>query len=165
MLIREKIEVHGYFPLAAHILRAIKTQSQTLAGTIEWTLDPATRSVLDDLLTQEPRAGVTVPSKTSAYTLTLMKTLLQSTKPLKVNERVADFSLVRDLYHQLSRVLHTLALKPCGILYYAHTVIRSEIFQITRRDDPDRYLHLVAWLRLNVICRRGAHNTESSRLV
>jgi len=75
-----------------------------------------------------------------------MKQLSQSTKPSKVKERVADFSLVRDLYHQLSRVLHTLALKPRGILYYAHTVIRSEIFQITRRDDPDRYLHVVAFI-------------------
>ena len=146
VLIREKIEVPGYFPLAAHTLRAIKTQSQTLAGTIERTLDPATRSVLDDLLTQEPRAEETVPGKTSAYKLTLMKKLSQSTNPSKVKERVTDCSLVRDLYHQLSRVLHTLALKPRGILYYAHTVIRAEIFQITRRDDPDRYLHVVAFI-------------------
>ncbi len=67
VLIREKIEVPGYVPLAAHILRAIKTQNHTLAGTIKRTLDPAMRSILDDLLTQEPRAGETVPGKTSAY--------------------------------------------------------------------------------------------------
>ena len=34
-----------------------KTQNQTLAATIERTLDTATRAVLDDLLTQEPLAG------------------------------------------------------------------------------------------------------------
>jgi hypothetical protein len=39
-----------------------------LAATIERTLDPAARTVLDDLLTQEPLAGDTVPGKTSAYT-------------------------------------------------------------------------------------------------
>jgi hypothetical protein len=54
VLIREKIEVPGYFPLADQILSAIKTQNQTLATTIERTLDTATRAVLDDLLTQEP---------------------------------------------------------------------------------------------------------------
>jgi hypothetical protein len=48
---------------------------------------------LDDLLTQEPLAGDTVPGKTSAYKLTLMKKLSQSTKPFKVKERVADLDL------------------------------------------------------------------------
>jgi hypothetical protein len=35
-------------------------------------------------------------------------------------------------------------LNPEGIQYYAHSVIKSEIFQVTRRDDPDRYLHVIA---------------------
>ena len=61
VLIREKIEVPGYFHLADQILSAIKTQNQTLAATIGRTLDTATRAVLDDLLTQEPLAGDTVP--------------------------------------------------------------------------------------------------------
>ena len=37
--------------------------------------------------------GDTVPGKTSAYKLTLMKKLSQSTKPSKVKERVADLDL------------------------------------------------------------------------
>ena len=146
VLIREKIEVPGYFPLADQILSAIKTQNQTLAATIERTLDTATRAVLDDLLTQEPLAGDTVHGKTSAYKLTLMKKLSQSTKPSKVKERVADLDLVRGLYHQLSPALQAIALKPGGIQYYAHSVIRSEIFQLTRRGDPERYLHLLAFI-------------------
>jgi TnpA family transposase len=146
VLIREKIEVPGYFPLADQILSAIKTQNQTLAATIERTLDTATRAVLDDLLRQEPLAGDTVPGKTSAYKLTLMKKLSQSTKPSKVKERVADLDLVRGLYHQLSPALQAIALKPGGIQYYAHSVIRSEIFQLTRRGDPERYLHLLAFI-------------------
>ena len=94
ILIREKIEVPGYFPLAEHILRAINNHNQTLAATIEGTLDPATRAILDDLLTQEPLAGDTVPGKTSAYKLTLMKKLSQSTKSSKVKERGADLDLI-----------------------------------------------------------------------
>jgi len=42
--------------------------------------------------------------------------------------------------------LQALALKPGGIQCYAHSVIRSEIFQLTRRDKPDRYLHLLAFI-------------------
>jgi len=146
VLIREKIEVPGYFPLADQILSAIKAQNQTLAATIERTLDTETRAILDDLLTQEPLAGDTVPGKTSAYKLTLIKKLSQSTKPSKVKERVADLDLVRGLYHQLSPALQAIALKPGGIQHYAHSVIRSEIFQLTRRGDPERYLHLLAFI-------------------
>ncbi|MBV8176520.1 MAG: DUF4158 domain-containing protein [Verrucomicrobia bacterium] len=114
VLIREKIEVPGYFLLADQILSAIKAQNQTLAATIERTLDTETRATLDDLLMQEPLVGDTVPGKTSAYKLTLMKKLSQSTKPSKVKERVADLDLVRGLYHQLSPALQAIALKPGG---------------------------------------------------
>jgi len=90
--------------------------------------------------------GDTVPGKTSAYKLTLMKKLSQSTKPSKIKERVADLDLVQGLYRQLGPALQALALKPGGMQYYAHSVIRSEIFQLTRRNDPDRYLYLIAFI-------------------
>jgi hypothetical protein len=35
---------------------------------------------------------------------------------------------------------------PGGIRYYAESVLRSEIFQPTRRDDPDPYLHVIAFI-------------------
>jgi hypothetical protein len=146
VLIREKIEVPGYFPLADQILSAIKTHNRTLAATIERTLDTTTRTLLDDLLTQEPLAGDTVPGKTSAYKLTLMKKLSQSTKPSKIKERATDLNLAKGLYHQLNQVLQAIALKPEGIRYYADTVIRSKVFQLIRRDDPGRYLHLITFI-------------------
>ena len=151
VLIREKIEVPGYFPLADQILSAIKTQNQTLAATIERTLDTATRAVLDDLLTQESLAGGTVPGKTSAYKLTLMKKLSQSTKPSKVKERVADLDLVRGLYHQLSPALQAIALKPGGIQYYAHSVIRSEILFSLRAEAIPRGIYTFSPLLLTSI--------------
>ena len=98
------------------------------------------------VLSGRPLLGDTVPGKTSAYKLTLMKKLSQSTKPSKVKERVVDLSLVRGLYDQLSPTLQSLALMPGGIRYYAESVLRSEIFQLTRRDDPDRYLHVIAFI-------------------
>ncbi|HEX5481353.1 MAG TPA: DUF4158 domain-containing protein, partial [Terriglobia bacterium] len=145
-LIHEKIEVPGYFPIGGQILNVMKTHNRTLAATVERTLGTATRKVLDDLLTQKPLTGDTVPGKTSAYKLTLMKQLSQSTKPSKIKERMADWELVRGLYHQLGLPLQALALKPGGILYYARRVIQSEIFQLTRQNDPDLYLHLIAFI-------------------
>lgn len=146
ILIREKIEIPAYARLTKLILCAISRWSQGLASIIKHTLTQDVRALLDSLLTQEPLAGDTVPGRTSAYKLTLMKKLSQSTKPSKIKQRVADLDLAKGLYHQLNWVLQAIALKPEGIRYYAHMVIRSEIFQIVRRDDPDRYLHVVAFI-------------------
>jgi hypothetical protein len=59
---------------------------------------------------------------------------------------VADLDLVKRLHLQLSRALRVLALKPEGIRYYADNVIRLKVFQLIRRNDPDRYLHLLAFI-------------------
>jgi TnpA family transposase len=128
------------------ILDAFRRQKQELAATIERTLGQEAREILDGLLKQEPVEGKETPGRTSAYKLTLLKKLSQSTKPSKVKERVADLDLVRGLYHQLRSALQALALNPGGIRYYAHSVIKSEVFQVTRRGDPDRYLHLIAFI-------------------
>jgi Domain of unknown function (DUF4158) len=145
-LVREKIEVPSYTRLTKLILGAINRRKQELASIIEHTLDQDARELLDGLLKQEPIEGGTAPGKTSAYKLTLMKRLSESTQPSKVKERVADLDLVGGLYHHLSPALRTLALNPEGIQYYAHSVIKSEIFQVTRWNDPDRYLHVIAFI-------------------
>jgi hypothetical protein len=98
------------------------------------------------LLIQQIPIDGTAPGKTTAYKLTLMKKLSQSTKPSKVKERVADLNLVEDLYHSLGPVLDALALNHEGIAYHANSVIKSEVFQLARRDDEDRYLHLIAFI-------------------
>ena len=75
-----------------------------------------------------------------------MKKLSQSTRPSKVKERVTDLNLVEDLYRRLGPVLEAIGLNPEGIAYHANSVIKSEIFQIARRDEQDRYLHLIAFI-------------------
>ena len=70
-----------------------------------------------------------VPGKTSAYRLTLMKKLSQSTKPSKVKERVGDLALVERLYQSLKPILDELSLNQDGIQYYAHSVSNPRSFK------------------------------------
>jgi hypothetical protein len=70
---------------------------------------------------QETAHETTAPGKTSAYKLTLMKKLSQSTKPSKVKERAGDLALAERLYQSLKPVLDELALNQDGIQYYAHS--------------------------------------------
>ena len=125
VLVREKIEVPSYTRLTKLILGAVRRGSQELAAIIERTLTRDARTLLDSLLTKEPLAGDTVPGKTSAYKLTLIKKLPQPTKPSKVKERVADLELVQGLYRQLGPALQAIALKPGGILYYGFRIGRA----------------------------------------
>ena len=145
VLVREKVEVPGYFPLAALILTAINQHNRRLTSTVEELLTPDTRALLDTLLRQE-NAGEAAAGSNAAYKLTLMKKLSQSTKPAKVKERVADLQLVEARYRLLKPVLDHLTLGQDGIQYYAYGVIKAQIFQLTRRAERERYLHLIAFI-------------------
>ena len=116
-------------------------------GVIERALTARTRQALDELLVQGS-AGADEPvlAKTAAYKLTLLKKLSQSTRPSKIKETITDLLGVQDLYRGFLPILCTLDLNHEGIRYYAHSVIKSEIFQMTRGSSEDRYLHLIAFI-------------------
>jgi hypothetical protein len=46
----------------------------------------------------------------------------------------------------LKPVLDHLTLGQDGIQYYAYGVIKAQIFQLTRRAERERYLHLIAFI-------------------
>lgn len=147
LLLREKVALPTYYRLAALILTLMNRQKQVLTALLTQTLSPQTRGLLDGLFVQSlTLAGEPVDSQTATYKLTLLKKFSHSTKPTKIRERVSDLTVLRELHTHLSAVLTALALPPDGIRYYAHSVLKSEIFQITRRAEEDRYLHVVAFI-------------------
>ena len=78
--------------------------------------------------------------------LTLLKKFSQSTKPAKIKKRTQDLELIEELYFKIQAVLNALDLNHEGIRYYANSVLKSEIFQVARRSDEDRYLHMIAFI-------------------
>jgi hypothetical protein len=50
------------------------------------------------------------------------------------------------LYHQLSPALQALVLNPEGIQYYAHSVIKSEIFKSRAGTIPTAISHVIAFI-------------------
>jgi hypothetical protein len=102
VLVREKVEVPGYFPLAALILSAVNQHNRRLTSTVEALLTPDIRALLDTLLRQESAEEEAAAGSNAAYKLTLMKKLSQSTKPAKVKERVADLQLVEGMRQSIT---------------------------------------------------------------
>jgi TnpA family transposase len=147
VLVREKIEIPDYFPLAEIILSAINDRKKVLTEIIETALTIDIKKLLDGFLVQSSSIeGEPSLSKTAVYRLTLLKKLSQSTKPSKIKKRVEDLKLIQGLYFKLQPVFDALALNHDGIRYYANSVIKSEIFQVSRRSDEDRYLHMIAFI-------------------
>ena len=143
----EKIEIPGYYPLAELILAAVNARKAELCAIIDRALTARNREALDELLVQGS-AGEDAPvlPKTAAYKLTLLKKLSQSTRPSKIKETITDLLVVQGLYRDFLPILCALDLNHEGVRYYAHSVIKSEIFQVTRRSSEDRYLHLIAFV-------------------
>jgi TnpA family transposase len=145
-LIREKVQLPGCFTLTDLITGAINWRKETLNDILRQQLSEERREQLEALFVQMPVEGEQQPGPTSAYQLTLLKKLSQSTRPSKIKERVADFLLIERLYQPFQPLLNVLGLNHEGIRYYAHSVLKSEIFQVARRSDEDRYLHVVAFI-------------------
>ena len=106
--------------------------------------------LMDSHLTDEARmlldALFTAPDDQNRYRLTLLKKLSQSTKPTRIKEGIADFETLVALYSQLESILSVLDLGVAGIRYHAGSVMKSEVFQIQRREANDRYIHAAAFV-------------------
>lgn len=147
LLISRKIQIPTYFRLSELILNAINNRKKELAAIIENNLSERLKASLEEFFVQGSALGnEPVSSKTAAYKLTLLKKLSQSTKPSKIKERVGDLALLRDLFKSLQPILKICNLNHEGIRYYATSVIKSEIFQMARRQAEDRYLHIIAFI-------------------
>jgi hypothetical protein len=147
LMARERVQLPGQHRLTALIASAVQRRKQQLVERIERLMTAELRALLDDLFTQAlPPDEDAEPVRTSRYRLTLLKKLSQSTKPGAIRQRTHDLLHLKKMHDRLVEILSALGLGREGVRYYAGSVIKSEIFQLTRRTDPDRYLHVIAFI-------------------
>jgi TnpA family transposase len=152
LLTREKIEIPSYNQLANVLVEQINLHKQELINLIEVHLTDDNRQMLDSLLDKD--ASNTNPSDINPQRLfqiqraklTMLKKFSHSTKPSKIKANIADLQILQKLYQELKPVIYAINLSVESIRYYANIVIKSEIFQVSRRTDEDRYLHLIAFI-------------------
>lgn len=129
-------------PQSGTLIELIRTGLQEhkaeLITLMDERLDDTARNLLDVLFT--------APDDQNRYRLTLLKKLSQSMKPTRIKESIADFETLAELHDQLENILSTLNLGLAGIRYYAGSVLKSEVFQIQRRQANDRYIHATAFV-------------------
>ena len=143
ILARQKIEIPSYNVLTGMIITAINRHRHELSAIIEAGLSKTQRASLDALLEKEPDNGT---SGGWRYRLTLLKRPFQSTRPLKIRANLADLDTLQTLYLDLKPVEQRLDLSYECARYYAYSVIKAQIPQVSRRAEHDRLLHLIAFV-------------------
>jgi hypothetical protein len=126
------------------ILDTVRLHKRDLVEHVRTALSARSRTALDALFEKAPSVAEDLEVRRSR--LTLLKQFSHSTKPSKIKANVADLVTIGELYRPLHGIVRTLDLTPEGIRYYAHSVIKSEVFQVSRRADPDRHLHLLCFI-------------------
>ena len=139
----KKIAIPSYNVLADLIVAALNSHQRTLSKIIEACLTENQRTNLDTLLEKEPSNST---EEGWRYRLTLLKKPNQSTRPAKIRANLADLGTVQTLYLDLMPVVQRLDLSYESIRYYAYSVIKAQIPQVSRRADEDRFLHLIAFI-------------------
>lgn len=141
-LSRQKIALPSYFVLSTLMATAATRFHRDLCQTVKRHLTDDQRTKLDALLEKEPDAT----DDGWRYRLTLLKRPDQSTPPAKIKANLADRQTLQAIFLDLSPVVAALALNHEGMRHYAYSVIKSRIAQVSRRDEADRYLHLIAFV-------------------
>lgn len=139
----KKIAIPSYNVLADLIVAALNNHQRTLNKIIETRLTENQRTNLDTLLEKEPSNST---EEGWRYRLTLLKKPNQSTRPAKIRANLVDLDTVQTLYLDLMPVVQRLNLSYESIRYYAYSVIKAQIPQVSRRADEDRFLHLIAFI-------------------
>ena len=137
-LVQRRVQVPRSGVLLEQIRSGLHARKAELIALMDAQLTDDARELLDGLFT-------TVEDQ-NRYRLTLLKRLSQSTRPTRTKEAIADFETLAGLHDRLHGVLAALELGVAGIRYHAGSVLRSEIFQIQRREDNDRHIHAAAFV-------------------
>jgi TnpA family transposase len=139
-----KVEIPSSGTLTQLILETVRQHKQGLVERVRMTLPSESQRDMDALFEKDPAGSEDLQIQRAR--LTLLKRFSHSTKPSKVKENLADLQTIRALYQPLHTIIRSLDLTPDGLRYFAHAVIKSEVFQVERRADPERHLHLLCFI-------------------
>ena len=142
-LTRKEISLPSYNMLAALIVEAINEHQHGLNKIIETSLNKAQQDTLDALLEKATGPG---SDDKWRYQITLLKKASQSTRPSKIKANLADLKNLMALYLEFKPVVNQLGLSYECLRYYAYSVVKAQIHQVSRREKQDRYLHLIAFI-------------------
>ena len=143
LLIRKKIALPTYNILATLIVTEINHHQSELNKIIKSNLTKSQEEKLDALLEQVIGSG---SNDKWRYQITLLKKPSQSTRPSKIRSNITDLNDLLGLYLEIKPIADRLSLSHEHLRYYAYSVLKSQIHQVSRRSAERRYLHLISFI-------------------
>lgn len=143
----KKVEIPTYHTFAEVITNSLRTFEKNMISAIKQCLSSEDKILLDELLEFESEyvEGLKQNAKIKRYKLTILKRSNQIVRPSRIKENIDDLQCLEEIFQKIKPVIDNLDLSPELIQYYAHVVIKSQVFQIERREDR-RYLLLIAFV-------------------
>lgn len=133
----------NYNLLATLITGQVNLHKAELSRIINELLTSEQKQILDELLAKSASADSDTNTRSL---LTLLKQPSQSLKPSDIKANLTDWQKLQILYQNFSPVIAKLNLSAENLRYYAQTVLKADLLQISRRADGSRYLHLLAFI-------------------
>ncbi len=141
---QRKTEVPTLRALTDIIRDSMQQHRLVLNRCVEQSLPWEGRELRENLF-EQPGDGPD-SQKHQRYRLTLLKKVSQSLRVKKIRAAVDDLLTLRELYLEIEGTVDALDLSQEGIRFYATSVAKFRIFQVSRRQEEDRYLHLVCFI-------------------
>ena len=140
-----KTEIPSITTLTDCLSRTIRQHQRQLATALAARLSTTQRALLDALLAKAD-SDEEPPSPWQRYRVTLLKRFSQSLRPSRIRANLTDLCTLRELYGYIDTVAESLDLTQEGLRFYATSVLKAQVFQISRRVDVDRHLHMVCFV-------------------
>lgn len=140
-LVRNKIEIPKYHLLNYIISASINKFENTIYSILECNITNENKKQLNKLI------ELSTNKEMSKYKLTLLKKINQSTKPRKISKSIEDFKTLKSLFTNNLEVIKVLDLSRDITEYYANLVLKSDVYDITRKkNDEKKYLYLISFV-------------------
>jgi len=144
---RKKIEVPTYYAISEIITATLTDYEKKLSDVIENNITDEHKESLEELFGDAERCYKKEQDnlEIKRYKLTWLKRSYQSLREHKIKQNIYDLEYLKSLFFHLEPLIKSLNLSPEVIKYYAYIVIKSQAFQMYRRNEK-KVLFLTAFI-------------------
>ncbi len=141
-----KIEIPAYNTLHKIIAGAILDYEKKTIKLIKRHLRVPHKKSLERLLEYDDQYQDDDNIKLKRYKITSLKKLKQSIKLSSVNNTMENFLFLKEIFNQIHDLVKKLSFPKNVIQYYGTTTIKSDVFQVSMKDEDKKYLHLICFV-------------------
>ena len=141
-----RIEVPSYTQLSQIISDAQNLHKHEILNKLSVFMPDDRLQVLEEFLDKDE-------SYKNRYVIMRYKQLEHSTKTKKIAESLARYRTIQSKYTQCQPIISTIGLTPAIAQHYARWIEKSQVFQITNKNDTDVYFLLLAFIYYQYLIR------------